>query len=100
MGSQAFLAKKNQLARSRVSPALRWHDAAEARLFHDLVTFEFAGTIGHQTRISNGYTVHRQGIDYVKIKCATKDNMENMRTFCACNVWIYILSALLALSHM
>lgn len=100
MGSQAFFPKKYEHAIKRGSPARLRHAAAVVRLLHDLVTFEFAGTIGHQTPISNGYTLHRQEIDYVKIKCATKDNMENMRTFCACNVWIYILSALRALSHM
>ena len=54
MGSQAFFSKKIELAGTRVSPALWRNDAAEVRLLHDLVTFEFAGTIGHQTPIGNG----------------------------------------------
>lgn len=33
---------------------------ADVVLFHDLVTFEFAGTIDRQTPISNGYNARRQ----------------------------------------
>lgn len=57
MGSQAFFLKKSSLQVQGFKHDRKREPYAEGSLLHDLVTFEFADEIGHQTPIINGYIV-------------------------------------------